>query len=174
MEKISGIIAPSPRMQKIAASQAQSAGSSKVSVGQPEQKSSLGDRVSLSKNVSEKVIDGDSGTMPFKNAASLFAEKSDDTPVGAKDDNLSKTAESVKSDFPTYRNTKENSKIKIIENLNRKYFLGTPEMTFEKSSVGFSEASPSGADNTVSIMDAAPPVLTENRDLPMNTVDRLL
>lgn len=111
MEKISGIVAASPRTQKVDVSNSQPARPGAPMTGRPEGKNSLGDRISLSKE-----------------AEKLKNEKQ----------NLESSAVE-KPEAKTYKNTSENNKSKIIDDLNRRFFMNPKEVAREDSQTPKSE-----------------------------------
>ncbi|KYG66128.1 hypothetical protein AZI86_03440 [Bdellovibrio bacteriovorus] len=95
MEKISGIIPASARTQIADVSVSQPARPGAPALGRPMGKNSLGDRVAFSKQLEE-----------FKKAATA----------------LEGPAEIATPDAPVYKNPTEAKKLKVVDELNKKFF----------------------------------------------------
>ena len=111
MEKISGIIPASARTQVADVSVSQPARPGAPALGRPMGKNSLGDRVAFSKQLEE-----------FKKAATA----------------LEGTAEIATPGAPVYKNPAESKKLKVVEDLNKKFFSNVksearPDGTMTKS-----------------------------------------
>lgn len=89
MEKLSGILPPSPRTRTADISAAQPARPGALALGRPMGKNSLGDRITLSKQLEEARL---AGQLPEAEPAI------------------------------TYKNPAEAKKLKVIEDLNQKFF----------------------------------------------------
>lgn len=98
MEKISGIIPASPRTSVADVSVAQPARPGALALGRPMGKNSLGDRITLSKQMEELK---QTGQIPEPEAA------------------------------PVYRNPAEAKKLKVIEDLNKKFFTNPKSLARE-------------------------------------------
>jgi hypothetical protein len=100
MDKISGILPQSPRMKLMEVASAQPARPGAPDMGRPMGKNSIGERITMSKQLDEL---RDSGQLP--------------TPAAA----------------PVYKNTEAN-KIKVIEDINKKFFSSPGQLASDKES----------------------------------------
>ncbi len=147
MDKISGILSASPRTSKMDISNSQPARPGAPMTGRPEGKNSLGDRISLSKEV-ERIKE---------------AGLTEDGPDNASEVSISAT--------PTYKNTSENAKVKIIQDLNRKFFTNTRNLGRPSEEATKSEQVLKNIEDECPMTDMAPSVQLESHDLPENKVE---
>lgn len=101
MEKISGILPQSPRMKLMEVASAQPARPGAPEFGRPMGKNSIGERITLSKELDQL---RDTGQLPEPAAA------------------------------PVYKNTEAN-KLKVIEDLNKKFFSSPSQLSADKESL---------------------------------------
>ena len=101
MEKISGIIPQSPRMKLMEVASAQPARPGAPEMGRPAGKNSIGERITMSKQLDEL---RDSGQLPAPAAP------------------------------PVYKNTEAN-KLKVIEDINKKFFSSPGQLAADKESL---------------------------------------
>jgi hypothetical protein len=101
MDKISGILPQSPRMKLVEVAASQPARPGAPDMGRPRGKNSIGERITMSKQLDEL---RDSGQLP--------------TPAAP----------------PAYKNTEAN-KIKVIEDINKKFFASPGQLAADKESV---------------------------------------
>ncbi|MFS4459520.1 hypothetical protein [Bdellovibrio sp. HCB2-146] len=109
MEKISGILPPSPRMKLMEVASAQPVRPGAPEFGRPMGKNSIGERITLSKQLDEM---RQTGQMPTP-----------EVQVPA-----------------TYKNTEAN-KIKVIEDINKKFFSSPSEIAEDKKELRGTEDS---------------------------------
>lgn len=142
MDKISSILPASPRTQVAEVSASQPARPGAPMTGRPEGRNSLGDRITLSKELEK-----------MKQAGALPAQ-----------------APEVEAS-PTYKNTVENSKLKTIQELNKKFFSNPKEIARENSTVTRSEEILQSVEDAEPMI--APRIQQENRGLPMSKGEML-
>ncbi|KYG69927.1 hypothetical protein [Bdellovibrio bacteriovorus] len=114
MEKISGILPASPRTRVADVSVAQPARPGALALGRPMGKNSLGDRISLSKQMEEMKM---TGQLPEPEAS------------------------------PVYKNPGEVKKLKVIEDLNQKFFQNPKSVAREGDMTKSEEALTKTTDN---------------------------
>ncbi|WP_374029229.1 hypothetical protein [Bdellovibrio bacteriovorus] len=114
MEKISGILPASPRTRAVDTSNSQPARPGALALGRPMGKNSLGDRITLSKQMEELRA---TGQLPEPEAA------------------------------PVYKNPTEVKKLKVIEDLNSKFFANPKGIAREGDMTKSEEALTKTADN---------------------------
>jgi hypothetical protein len=165
MDKISGILSSSPRIQKADVSSSQPARPGAPMTGRPEGKNSLGDRITLSKEA-EKIRKAGAAAEMSKEVSLGQSETS--KPVASKN-NL--TQEVAKKEPAIYKNTSENAKLKIIEDLNKKFFSNPKDLVNESTRTTKSEDILENIDDTVSLKDTGPLVQQESPDLPESKDD---
>jgi hypothetical protein len=159
MEKISGILSASPRTQKAEISKSQPARPGAPLTGRPEGKNSLGDRVTLSKNLER-----------FKDATGNSEVSSE---------RIAEATALPKKDISTYKNTSENNKIKIIQDLNRKFFAPSRQsardikdpVKIETTKPSFAEAEEDDVNDSTDVVESQ--TQPENHDLPGNIDETL-
>ena len=100
MDKISGILPQSPRMKLMEVAASQPARPGAPDMGRPMGKNSIGERITMSKQLDEL---RESGQLPAPPA-------------------------------PVYKNT-ESNKIKVIEDINKKFFASPGQLASDKESV---------------------------------------
>jgi|GEM_PF-1137331 hypothetical protein len=135
MEKISGIIPASPRTRVVDTSNAQPARPGAPSFGRPMGKNSLGDRITLSKiaeemRAAEALNPSQEGLevkapqgLPAKGA--MTAQQSQNTTATAQAD--------------TYKPSPEAKRVKVVEDLNKKFFEKPFEISRENGAATASE-----------------------------------
>lgn len=101
MDKISGILPQSPRMKMVEVAAAQPARPGAPDMGRPMGKNSIGERITMSKQLDEL---RESGQLP--------------TPAAT----------------PVYKNTEAN-KLKVIEDINKKFFASAGQVAADKESI---------------------------------------
>ena len=101
MDKISGILPQSPRMKMVEVAAAQPARPGAPDMGRPMGKNSIGERITMSKQLDEL---RESGQLPTPSAA------------------------------PVYKNTEAN-KLKVIEDINKKFFASPGQLAADKESI---------------------------------------
>lgn len=146
MEKISSILPASPRMQMVEIAAAQPARPGAPLMGRPEGKNSMGDRITLSKEMERMRA---SGELPALEPA------------------------------PTYKNTAENSKMKAIEELNKKFFTNPKDIARDNGGLTRSEEVLKSVEDTEPMFErggpkAAPRAQLESPVLPANKGDTSL
>lgn len=114
MEKISGILPPSPRTRVADVAVAQPARPGAPALGRPMGKNSLGDRITLSKQLEEM---RQTGVIPEVNES------------------------------PVYKNPAEVKKLKVIEDLNQKFFNNPKSVAREGDQTKSEEALSKTTDN---------------------------
>jgi hypothetical protein len=147
MDKISGILSASPRTSKMDISNSQPARPGAPMTGRPEGKNSLGDRISLSKEV-ERIKE-----------------------AGLTEEGPDNASEVSTSATPTYKNTSENAKVKIIQDLNRKFFTGTRNIGRPSEESTKSEQVLKNIEDEGPMTDMAQSVQPESHDLPESKVE---
>lgn len=168
MDKISGILASSPRIQRADVSTSQPARPGAPMTGRPEGKNSLGDRITLSKEA-EKI-----------RKAGAASELSNEVTLGQPEvfkgsgikNNL--PLETAKKEPAAYKNTTENAKLKIIEDLNKKFFANPKDLVVENARTTKSEDVLENLDDLALIKDAGLLVQQESPDLLENKDETLL
>ncbi|MDG0815450.1 hypothetical protein [Bdellovibrio svalbardensis] len=146
MEKISSILPASPRMKVAELSASQPARPGAPLMGRPEGKNSMGDRITLSKELERM---RESGDLPGLEPA------------------------------PTYKNTAENSKMKTIEDLNKKFFQNPKDIARDNGGLTRSEEVLKSVEDSESVERGepkvvAPRVQSETPGLQASIVDKPL
>ncbi|HEX7672762.1 MAG TPA: hypothetical protein VF412_01255 [Bdellovibrio sp.] len=150
MDKISGILPASARTSVADIASSQPARPGAQLTGRPEGRNSLGDRITLSK-AAQKL-----------KAASLA------------ESNEAQGAEPTPTPTPTpaatYRNTPENSKKQVIDDLNKKFFSNPKELAREDAGITHSEEM-LGAEDAEVLPITSPHAPLGSHGLPVNKLD---